>query len=121
MVVKIPRFTFEKFPGTPALLSTAMKSVGEAMAIGRSFAEALQKGLRSMETGLVRARSRCPNPRAMAAATLSAPCLSQPRPDRLLMAAQAIRAGLSIEDIHAASRFDPWFLRELARIVDAEN
>ena len=52
VVVKIPRFTFEKFPGTPALLTTSMKSVGEAMAIGRSFAEALQKGLRSMETGL---------------------------------------------------------------------
>ena len=119
VVVKIPRFTFEKFPGTPALLSTAMKSVGEAMAIGRSFAEALQKGCRSMETGLSGLDSVEPPGDGGRDAFRAA--LSQPRPDRLLMAAQAIRAGLSIEDIHAASRFDPWFLRELARIVEAEQ
>ncbi len=106
VVVKIPRFTFEKFPGTPALLTTAMKSVGEAMAIGRSFAEALQKGLRSMETGLVRPRSRSSRP-ATAGPTRSAPRCPTPRPDRLLMAAQALRAGLSVEDIHDASKFDP--------------
>src|SRR5277367_2829940 len=119
VVVKIPRFTFEKFPGTPALLTTSMKSVGEAMAIGRSFAEALQKGFRSMETGLAGLDPVEPpgdgGPDAFRAA------LSQPRPDRLLMAAQAIREGLSIEDIHAATKFDPWFLRELERIVDAER
>ncbi len=119
VMVKIPRFTFEKFPGTPALLSTSMKSVGEAMAIGRSFAEALQKGLRSMETGLAGLDAIEPpgdgSPDAFRAA------LSAPRPDRLLMASQALRAGLSVEDIHAASKFDPWFLRELARIVDAER
>ncbi len=119
VVVKIPRFTFEKFPGTPALLSTAMKSVGEAMAIGRSFAEALQKGLRSMETGLSGLDAIDPPGDGGRDAFRAA--LSQPRPDRLLMAAQALRAGLSVEDIHAASRFDPWFLRELARIVDAER
>ncbi len=119
VVVKIPRFTFEKFPGTPALLSTSMKSVGEAMAIGRSFAEALQKGLRSMETGLSGLDAIDPPGDGGRDAFRAA--LSQPRPDRLLMAAQAIRAGLSVEDIHAASRFDPWFLRELARIVDAER
>ena len=119
VVVKIPRFTFEKFPGTPALLSTAMKSVGEAMSIGRSFAEALQKGLRSMETGLSGLDPLEPPGDGGRDAFRAA--LSQPRPDRLLMAAQAIRAGLSIEDIHIASRFDPWFLRELARIVDAER
>ena len=119
VVVKIPRFTFEKFPGTPALLSTAMKSVGEAMAIGRCFAEALQKGLRSMETGLSGLDPVEPPGDGGRDAFRAA--LSQPRPDRLLIAAQAIRAGLSIEDIHAASRFDPWFLRELARIVDAES
>ena len=119
VVVKIPRFTFEKFPGTPALLSTAMKSVGEAMAIGRSFAEALQKGFRSMETGLFGLDPVEPPGDGGRDAFRAA--LSQPRPDRLLMAAQAIRAGLSIEDIHAASRFDPWFLRELARIVEAEQ
>ena len=119
VVVKIPRFTFEKFPGTPALLSTAMKSVGEAMAIGRSFAEALQKGLRSMETGYSGLDAIEPPGDGGRDAFRAA--LSQPRPDRLMMAAQAIRAGLSIEDIHAASRFDPWFLRELAHIVDAER
>jgi carbamoyl-phosphate synthase large subunit len=119
VVVKIPRFTFEKFPGTPALLTTSMKSVGEAMAIGRSFAEALQKGFRSMETGLSGLDEIDPpgdgGPDAFRAA------LSSPTPDRLLMAAQALRAGLSIEDIHAATKFDPWFLRELERIVAAER
>jgi carbamoyl-phosphate synthase large subunit len=119
VVVKIPRFTFEKFPGTPALLSTSMKSVGEAMSIGRSFAEALQKGLRSMETGLSGLDPVEPPGDGGRDAFRAA--LSQPRPDRLLMAAQALRAGLSVEDIHQACRFDPWFLRELGRIVDAER
>ncbi|MGA9868657.1 MAG: carbamoyl-phosphate synthase large subunit [Acetobacteraceae bacterium] len=119
VVVKIPRFTFEKFPGTPALLSTSMKSVGEAMAIGRGFAEALQKGFRSMETGLSGLDALEPPGDGSADAFRAA--LSAPRPDRLLMAAQALRAGLSVEDIHAASKFDPWFLRELARIVEAER
>ncbi len=119
VVVKMPRFTFEKFPGTAPLLTTSMKSVGEAMAIGRSFPEALQKALRSLETGL---SGLDPvdipgdgTPDAFRAA------LSAPRPDRLLMAAQALRAGLSVADIHEACRFDPWFLRELERIVRAEQ
>src|SRR6202789_3251621 len=119
IVVKIPRFTFEKFPGTPALLTTSMKSVGEAMAIGRSFAEALQKGFRSMETGLSGLDPVEPpgdgDPDAFRAA------LSQPSPDRVLMGAQALRAGLSIEDIFDCCKFDPWFLRELLRIVAAER
>ncbi len=119
VVVKIPRFTFEKFPGTPALLGTSMKSVGEAMAIGRSFAEALQKGLRSMETGLSGLDAiEAPGgggPDAFRAA------LSAPRPDRLLMAAQALRAGLTVEAVHDACKFDPWFLRELEKIVQAER
>jgi len=119
VVVKIPRFTFEKFPGTPALLTTSMKSVGEAMSIGRSFAEALQKGLRSTETGLSGLDPIEPpgdgGPDAFRAA-LSVPC-----PDRLLIAAQALRAGLSIDDIFQACKFDPWFLGELARIVAAET
>ncbi len=119
VVVKIPRFTFEKFPGTPALLSTSMKSVGEAMAIGRSFAEALQKGLRSMETGLSGLDDIEPPGDATPDAFRAA--LSAPRPDRLLVAAQALRAGLSVEDVHGACKFDPWFLRELAGIVAAER
>ncbi len=119
VVVKIPRFTFEKFPGTPALLSTSMKSVGEAMSIGRSFAEALQKGLRSMETGfsgLDEVTAPGDGGRDAFRAALSAP-----KPDRLLMAAQALRAGLTVEDIHDACKFDPWFLRELEKIVHAER
>jgi carbamoyl-phosphate synthase large subunit len=119
VVVKIPRFTFEKFPGTPALLTTSMKSVGEAMAIGRSFAEALQKGLRSMETGYSGLDEIEPpgdgGPDAFRAA------LSAPTPDRLLMAAQALRAGLTVDDVHDATKFDPWFLRELERIIAAER
>ena len=119
VVVKIPRFTFEKFPGTPALLSTSMKSVGEAMAVGRSFAEALQKGLRSMETGL---HGLDPiEPPGDGGHDAFRAALSRPSPDRLLIAAQALRAGLSVEDIHDACKFDPWFLRELLRIVEAER
>ena len=119
VVLKIPRFTFEKFPGTPALLTTSMKSVGEAMAIGRSFPEALQKGLRSMETGLGGLDPMEPPGDGGADAFRAA--LSTPRPDRLLIAAQALRAGVSVADIHDACRFDPWFLRELDRIVAAER
>jgi carbamoyl-phosphate synthase large subunit len=119
VVIKIPRFTFEKFPGTPALLTTAMKSVGEAMAIGRNFAEALQKGLRSLETGL----SGLDEVEAPGDGTHDAfrAALSTPRPDRLLIAAQALRAGLSVADIHATSKFDPWFLEQMAEIVAAER
>jgi carbamoyl-phosphate synthase large subunit len=118
VVIKIPRFTFEKFPGTPATLTTSMKSVGEAMAIGRSFAEALQKGLRSMETGLSGLDEISPPGDGTHDAYRAA--LSSPRPDRLLMAAQAMRAGLSVKDIQSATKFDPWFLRELEKIVAAE-
>jgi carbamoyl-phosphate synthase large subunit len=119
VVIKIPRFTFEKFPGTPALLSTSMKSVGEAMAIGRNFAEALQKGLRSLETGL----SGLDEIEAPGDGTADAfkAALSTPRPDRLLIAAQALRAGVSIEDIFAACKYDPWYLRQMQQIIAAET
>ena len=119
VVVKIPRFTFEKFPGTAPTLSTSMKSVGEAMAVGRSFAEALQKGLRSMETGFS-GLDPVPAPGDGGQDAFRA-ALSSPRPDRLLMAAQALRAGLSVESVHDACRFDPWFLRELETLVAAER
>jgi carbamoyl-phosphate synthase large subunit len=119
VVVKVPRFTFEKFPGTPAMLTTSMKSVGEAMAIGRSFCEALQKGLRSMETGFSGLDAIEPPGDGGADAFRAA--LSQPKPDRLLMAAQALRAGMTVADIHALTKFDPWFLRELERIIAAER
>ncbi len=119
VVVKIPRFTFEKFPGTPALLSTSMKSVGEAMSIGRSFAEALQKGLRSMETGYS-GLDPVPPPGDGSRDAMRA-SLSQPKPDRLVMAAQALREGWTVEEINQTTKFDPWFLREMARIVAAER
>jgi carbamoyl-phosphate synthase large subunit len=119
VVVKIPRFTFEKFPGTPATLTTSMKSVGEAMAIGRSFSEALQKGLRSMETGL----SGLDEVEALQGADrgtlLSA--LSTPKPDRVLAVAEAFRAGMSVDDVFAAAKFDPWFLREIEKLVAVEG
>ncbi|MDP6429863.1 MAG: carbamoyl-phosphate synthase large subunit [Rhodospirillales bacterium] len=119
VVTKIPRFTFEKFPDAEALLTTSMKSVGEAMAIGRNFAESLQKGLRSMETGLTGLNEveieGAPDADALRAA------LAEPRPNRILYVAQAFREGLSFEDIQAASHFDPWFLAQIEAIVAAEE
>ncbi len=113
VVTKIPRFTFEKFPGTEALLTSSMKSVGEAMAIGRTFVESLQKGLRSMETGLTGF-----NEVEIEGDILEA--LSQPRPDRVLVIAQAFRAGLTRAEIQQASRYDPWFLEQIEMLVAAE-
>jgi carbamoyl-phosphate synthase large subunit len=116
VVVKIPRFTFEKFPGTPATLTTSMKSVGETMAIGRSFCEAFQKGLRGLETGLSGLDDL-----DFADTTALRTALATPAPDRALVVAQALRAGMSVEEIHEASKFDPWFIREFDRIVQAEK
>ncbi len=119
VVTKIPRFTFEKFPQAEALLSTAMKSVGEAMSIGQTFAESLQKGLRSMEIGLNGLDeieiNGAPDPDSIRAA------LSQHHPNRILYVAQAMRHGLSLEDIHNTSKFDPWFLDQIKTIVDTEQ
>jgi len=120
IVTKMPRFTFEKFPGAEPLLSTSMKSVGEAMAIGRSFAESVQKALRSLETGLdgfdeVMIAGAETGKEAVTAA------LAKPSPDRLLLIAQAYRHGLSTAEIHAACRYDPWFLERIAEIVAAEE
>jgi carbamoyl-phosphate synthase large subunit len=116
VVVKIPRFTFEKFPGTPATLTTSMKSVGETMAIGRSFCEAFQKGLRGLETGLAGLDDL-----GITDHTALRTALATPKPDRALVVAEALRAGMSVEEIHAASKFDPWFIREFDRIVQAEK
>jgi carbamoyl-phosphate synthase large subunit len=106
VVVKIPRFTFEKFPGTPAYLTTSMKSVGEAMSIGRSFAEALQKGLRSLETGFS-GLDPIPAPGDGSKQAFIA-ALATPTPDRIIMAGQALRAGLSVEEIAEACRFESY-------------
>ncbi|MDD2867489.1 carbamoyl-phosphate synthase large subunit [Neomegalonema sp.] len=127
VVVKIPRFAFEKFPGSSPELSTAMKSVGEAMAIGRSFNEALQKAMRSLETGLsgldeilVPGLAEAgDSPDARAAVLRGA--LARATPDRLRMAAQAIREGMSDAEIHAVTKFDPWFLARMREIVEAER
>jgi len=119
VVTKIPRFAFEKFKGAEPLLSTAMKSVGEVMAIGRSFAESLQKALRGLETGLSGLNDVDHLRGADRDVILTA--LSQPTPDRLLVAAQALREGISVADIHAVAKYDPWFLDQLAAIVAAED
>ena len=130
VVTKIPRFTFEKFPGTEALLNTQMESVGEAMSIGRTFQESLQKALRSMETGLTGLNEVIiPGIEPEEgddvvggideSAVLAA--LNLPTPDRILTVAQAIRHGLSTDAIQTASGFDPWFIAQLRGIVEAEN
>ena len=121
IVTKIPRFAFEKFPGAEPVLTTSMKSVGEAMAIGRTFAESLQKALRSLETGLtgldeiaIPGLGEGDDKNAIRAA------LGTPSPDGLLKVAQAMRLGMSDEDIHTACRIDPWFLAQIRGIVDME-
>ncbi|MDB5410553.1 MAG: hypothetical protein JWL84_5465, partial [Rhodospirillales bacterium] len=125
VVTKMPRFTFEKFPGAEALLSTSMKSVGEAMSIGRCFAESVQKALRSMETGLTGF-----NEVAIAGAVGSGgavdrdavrAALARPTPDRLLVIAQAIRHGLGDAEIHAACKYEPWFIEQIRAIVETEE
>lgn len=125
VVTKIPRFTFEKFPGTDALLTTAMKSVGEAMSIGRSFQESLQKGLRSMETGLTGFNEVEIEGSDLGAAGADVDvlraALSQPRPDRILVIAQALRMGLPVDVVQAASKYDLWFIEQIAGIIDAES
>ena len=116
VVTKIPRFAFEKFPGSEPVLTTAMKSVGESMAIGRCFEESLQKALRSLETGLTGL-----NEKLIDATTdqLHA-ALKTPTPDRLLHIADALRAGMSEEEICTLSGFNPWFVARLKNIIDME-
>ncbi|MBB5518873.1 carbamoyl-phosphate synthase large subunit [Amphiplicatus metriothermophilus] len=122
VVTKIPRFAFEKFPGAEPLLTTAMKSVGEAMAIGRTFAESLQKALRSLETGLsgldpiaIPGLGQGDDVNAFRAA------LAAPTPDRLRVAAEAFRHSLPIEQVRFITQYDPWFLEQIQAIVDAER
>jgi carbamoyl-phosphate synthase large subunit len=119
VVTKIPRFAFEKFKGAEPLLHTAMKSVGEVMAIGRNIHESMQKALRGLETGLsgfnyIDALKGAPRDEIAAE-------LSRATPDRLLVAAQALREGMSVAEINAIAKFDPWFLDRLAEIVAEEK
>ena len=116
IVVKIPRFTFEKFPGAKTELGSSMKSVGEAMAMGRSFNEALQKALCSMETGLTGLNS----PRKYTKDSIKKD-LAKMSNDRLLIIGEALRLGLSVKEICEISHFDKWFVERLAEIVAAEN
>jgi carbamoyl-phosphate synthase large subunit len=122
IVTKIPRFAFEKFPGAEPTLTTAMKSVGESMAIGRTFAESLQKALRSLETGLsgldeieIEGLGQGDDMNVIRAA------LGSPTPDRLLVVGQALRLGMSVDDIYAACKIEKWFIERLAEIVALEN
>jgi carbamoyl-phosphate synthase large subunit len=115
VVVKIPRFSFEKFPNTPQLLSFSMQSVGEAMAIGRTFTEALQKGLRSLEIGAAGLETH-----GHKRAELDA-LLRTPTPERIFAVGDAFRAGMTVEEIYALSYIDPWFLREIRKIVELEK
>jgi carbamoyl-phosphate synthase large subunit len=119
VVTKIPRFAFEKFKGAATDLSTAMKSVGEVMAIGRNFQESMQKALRGLETGLDgfnRVQELEGQPRDVIIAALS-----RRTPDRLLNVGQAFREGMSVEEIAAVTFYDPWFLRQIEAIIDAEK
>ncbi|MEM9704751.1 MAG: carbamoyl-phosphate synthase large subunit [Pseudomonadota bacterium] len=122
VVTKIPRFAFEKFPNAKPLLTTAMKSVGEAMAIGRSFQESMQKAMRSLETNLsgldpidVPGLGLGDDANAFRAA------LAAPTPDRLRVAAQAFRLGLTNEEVRAITQYDPWFLDQIEDIINAER
>ncbi|WP_420418603.1 carbamoyl-phosphate synthase large subunit [Pacificispira sp.] len=117
VVTKMPRFTFEKFAGADATLTTSMKSVGEAMSIGRTFGESLQKALRSMETGLTGLNEiEIGEDRDAWRAAIS-----KPLPDRLLKVAQAFRQGMTLEEIYKANKIDRWFLAQIEDIVKAEE
>jgi len=118
VVTKIPRFAFEKFKGAEATLGTAMKSVGEVMAIGRNIHESMQKALRGLETGL----SGFNNVDKLAGARRDEieAALAVRSPDRLLIAAQALREGFTVREVCATGQYDPWFMERLAEIVAAE-
>jgi carbamoyl-phosphate synthase large subunit len=122
VVTKIPRFAFEKFPGAEPLLTTSMKSVGEVMAVGRTFQESVQKALRGLETGLtgfneiaIPGAGEGDDRNAIRAA------LGTATPDRLLKIAQALRLGATVEQIQAACKYEPWFIREIEKIVRMEE
>jgi carbamoyl-phosphate synthase large subunit len=123
VVTKIPRFAFEKYPGAEPYLTTSMKSVGEVMAIGRTFAESLQKALRGLETGLTGLDeieiAGADDPDTAHGAVQRA--LGNPTPDRLRVIAQAFRHGLTVEDVNQACHYEPWFLRQIADLVREEG
>jgi carbamoyl-phosphate synthase large subunit len=126
VVTKIPRFAFEKYPGSEPYLTTSMKSVGEVMAIGRTFQESMQKALRGLETGLtgfdeieIDGVAGAEDDASARAAVIRA--LGQPTPDRIRVIAQAFRHGLTVEEVEAACAYEPWFLRQIADLVREEG
>src|SRR5262249_13711637 len=124
VVVKVPRFAFEKFPNAHPGLTTQMKSVGEAMAIGRTFKEAFQKGLRALETGrsgwTVSARPQDDRLVDESIETLRG-ALRQPTPERIFQVKRALERGLSISEVYELTAIDPWFLSQMMELVDAER
>lgn len=118
VVTKIPRFAFDKFPGNDNTLSTTMRSVGEAMAIGRNFCESLQKALRSIDCGYDGLQSYSFRSEKEQDILRE---IARPTPERILQVAEAIRFGIDINKIHEACKIDLWFLREIKRITDCEN
>ncbi len=128
VVTKIPKFAFEKFPGAEPNLTTAMKSVGEAMSIGRTIHESMQKALASMESGLtgfdeiaIPGVSVGPWEEATGDKAAIVKAIAQATPDRLRTIAQAMRHGLSDDEIHATTMFDPWFLARIREIIEVER
>ncbi|MBD2105602.1 carbamoyl-phosphate synthase large subunit [Nodosilinea sp. FACHB-13] len=119
VVTKIPRFAFEKFPGTTSTLTTQMKSVGEAMAIGRTFQESFQKALRSLETG--RAGWGCDRAEKLPSLNEIRPKLRTPNPDRIFDLRHAMQLGLTVNDIFDLTAIDPWFLNQLAGLLQTEK
>ena len=121
VVTKIPRFTFEKFPGSVTRLTTQMKSVGEAMAIGRTFQESLQKALRSLETGNVGLDERCGEAGSDTDRDNLRQELRHPGPERILFVADAFRLGFPPEEVASLTGIDPWFLAQIADLVREEQ
>ena len=120
VVVKVPRFTFEKFPQADDRLTTQMKSVGEVMAIGRTFQESLQKALRGLEIG-ISGLDEVVDLNADDAGDKMRREMRHPGPDRLLYVADAFRSGMSLEEVHESSKIDPWFLAQLEDLVLTEK
>ncbi|MDO4709923.1 MAG: carbamoyl-phosphate synthase large subunit [Pseudomonadota bacterium] len=121
VVTKIPRFAFEKFPTTDARLTTQMKSVGEVMAMGRSFQESMQKALRGLETGKVGFDPTGIDWQSEDGLARLKREVKEPGPERLFYLADAFRAGLTVEEVHALSFVDPWFLDQIEEIISAEQ
>ncbi len=122
VVTKVPRFTFEKFPQADPALTTQMKSVGEAMAIGRTFQESFQKALRSLEIDSHGLEARlAPELDADTARTRLTQALRAPGPERIWYIADAFRFGMKFDEIHALTRIDPWFLAQLAELIEIEQ